>query len=78
MKGNIRKLIPLGALNDIVQDQHGAVVAALEDQDVLVLGFLVVEDLVDLQGHSLAGPHAGGLREPSIYKEREEKAGQYG
>lgn len=54
---HIRELVPLSALDDIVQNQHGTVVAALEDQDVLVLGLLVVQDLVDFEGHGLAGPH---------------------
>lgn len=63
---NIRKLVPLGALNDIVQDQNLAVVGGLEDEDVLVLGLLVVEDFFDLEGHSLSGPHVGDLAEPSI------------
>lgn len=63
---HIRELIPLGALDDIVQNQHGTMVAALEDQDVLILGLFVVQDLVDLEGHGLARPHVGGLREPSI------------
>jgi len=62
----IRELIALGALDDIVQDEHVAVVAALEDQDVLVLGLLMVQYLVDLEGHGLAGPHVRPLVEPSI------------
>lgn len=64
---NIRKLVPLGALNHIIQDQHSAVVAALEDQNILILGFLVVEDLVDLEVHGLAGPHDRLLGEPAIW-----------
>lgn len=62
----IGELIALGALDDVVQDQHGAVVTALEDQDVLVLGLLVVQDLVDLKVHGLARPHVRLLGEPAI------------
>jgi hypothetical protein len=50
----VGKLIALGALDDVVEDQDGAVVGGLEDQDVLVLALLVVEDLLDLEGHGLA------------------------
>lgn len=63
----VRKLIALGALDDIVQDQDGAVIAALEDENVLVLGLFVVQDLVNLKVHGLAGPHAGLLGEPAIW-----------
>lgn len=41
-------------------------VAGFEDKDVLVLRFLVVEDLIDLEGHSLTGPHVGYFAEPAI------------
>lgn len=64
----VGELIALSALDDIVQDEDGAVVTALEDEHILVLGLLVVDDLVDLQAHSLTGPHAGLLREPAIYR----------
>jgi len=50
----VGKLVPLSALDDIVQDQDGAVVGRLKDQDVLVLALLVVQNLLDLQGHGLA------------------------
>lgn len=33
----IGELVPLSALNDIVKDKDGTMVAALEDQDILVL-----------------------------------------
>jgi hypothetical protein len=62
----VGELITLGALDNVVQNEDGAVVAALEDKDILVLGLLVVDDLVDLQAHGLTGPHAGLLREPAI------------
>lgn len=62
----VGKLVALGALDDIVQDQHGAVVAALEDEHVLEVGFLVVQDLVHLEAHGLAGPHVGFFGEPAI------------
>ena len=64
---DIRELITLSALNDIVQNQHGSVVGGLEDEDILVLGLLVVEDFLDLQGHGLTGPHVGDFAEPAIY-----------
>jgi len=54
-------------LDDIVEHKDGAVVAALEHEHILVKGLLVVQDLVDLEVHGLAGPHAGLLREPAIF-----------
>lgn len=63
----VGKLVALGALDDIVEHQHVAVVAALEDQHVLVLGLFVVQDLVDLEVHGLAGPHVRLLGEPAIW-----------
>lgn len=48
------KLITLGALDDVVQDQHPAVVGGLEDEHILVLALLMVKDLLDLEGHGLA------------------------
>lgn len=62
----VAELVALGALDDVVKDQDGAVVGRLEDEHVLVLALLVVEDLVDLEGHGLAGPHVGDLAEPAI------------
>ena len=62
----IRELIPLRTLDHIVQDQDGAVVGGLEDEDILVLALLVVKNLVDLERHGLAGPHVGDLAEPTI------------
>lgn len=50
----VRELVALGALNDIVQDQDGAVIRRLEDQDILILALLVVENLLDLESHGLA------------------------
>lgn len=40
--------------------------AGFKDEDVLILGFLVVEDLVDFEGHGLAGPEVGVFGEPAI------------
>lgn len=50
----VRELISLGALDDVVQNKDGAVVGGFEDQDILVLALLMVEDLLDLEGHGLA------------------------
>ena len=63
---DIRKFIPLGTLDYIVEYEHSTIVGRFEDQDVLVLGFLVVEDFFNLERHSLAGPHAGDLAKPAI------------
>lgn len=50
---NSRKLISFGALDYSVQYQHVAIGLGLEDEDVLVQRFLDVQDLDDLEGHSL-------------------------
>ena len=50
----VRELIALSALDDIVQDQDVAVVGGLEDQDILIQALLVVQHLLDLEGHGLA------------------------
>lgn len=44
----VGELIALGALDDVVEDEDGAVIGGLEDEDVLVLALLVVEDFLDL------------------------------
>jgi hypothetical protein len=62
----VGELITLGALDDIVEDEDIAIGLGLKDEDILVLGLLVVEDLLDLEGHSLARPHVGDLAEPAI------------
>ena len=62
------ELVPLGALDGIIEDQDGTIVGGFEDQDVLVFAFLVVEDILDLECHSLTRPHVGNLVEPAIYK----------
>jgi hypothetical protein len=64
---SIRELITLGALDDVVKNKDGAIVAALEDKNVLILGLLVVEDLVDPEVHGLTRPHLGLLGEPAIW-----------
>jgi hypothetical protein len=65
----VGELITLGALDDVVQNKDGTVVAGVEDEDVLVLGLLVVQDTVNLEAHGLARPHAGLLGEPAIYSQ---------
>lgn len=50
----VGELIALGSLNNVVEDEDVAVVGGLEEKHILVLALLVVEDLVDLEGHSLA------------------------
>lgn len=50
----VGELVALSNLNDVVQDQDVAVVGGLEDEDILVLALLVVENLVNAKGHSLA------------------------
>jgi hypothetical protein len=62
----VRELVTLSALDDIVEDEDHAVVGRLEDENILVLGLLVVDDLVNLEGHGLTGPHVGDLAEPAI------------
>ena len=66
--GSVRKFIPLSALYDIVKDQYRAMIAGFKDEDVLVFGFLMVENLVDFESHGLARPHVGDLAEPAIYE----------
>jgi hypothetical protein len=61
----VGELVALGALDDVVEDEHHAVVGGLEDEDILVERLLVVDDLVDLEGHGLAGPHLADLAEPA-------------
>jgi len=61
----VGELVALGALDDVVEDEHHAVVGRLEDEHVLVEGLFVVHDLVDLEGHGLARPHLADLAEPA-------------
>ena len=63
---DVREFVTLCALDNIVENEHGAMIAGFEEKDVLVFGFFVVEDLVHFEGHGLAGPHVGDLAEPAI------------
>lgn len=42
-------------------------IARLKDEDVLVFGLFMVEDLVDLEGHGLTAPLVVDLAKPAIY-----------
>jgi hypothetical protein len=64
---SLRKLVPLRTLDDIVEDQDGTIVSRIEYQHVLVFALLVVENLLDPQGHSLSWPHLGFFSEPAIW-----------
>lgn len=50
----VRELITLSSLDDIVQDEHVAIVGRFKYQDILILALFMVEDLLDLEGHGLA------------------------
>lgn len=60
------KLVALSALDDIIEHQDISIIGRLEDEDILILALLMVEDLLDLEGHCLARPHLGDLAEPAI------------
>jgi hypothetical protein len=62
----VGELIALGALDDVVEDENVAEVGGLEDEDVLVLALLMDEDLLNAEGHGMAGPHLRDLSEPAI------------
>jgi hypothetical protein len=62
----VGKLITLGALDDVVENENSAIVGRFEDENVLVFAFLVVDDILDLQSHGLARPHVRDLAEPAI------------
>ena len=66
LREDIRELVTLSALNDVVKDENHAVVGGLEYENVLVQALLVVKNLLDLEGHSLTRPHARDLTEPAI------------
>lgn len=54
-------------IDAVVQHEDNTVLAGLEDEDVLVLGFFVMEDLIDFESQGLAGPEVGILGEPAIW-----------
>jgi hypothetical protein len=54
---NLRKLISLCALNDIVENKHSAMIAAFEDKYILILRLLVMQYLIDFECHRLTRPH---------------------
>jgi hypothetical protein len=64
------ELVSLGTLDDVVKDQDSSVVGGLEDKHILVLALLVMYNLLNLESHSLAGPHLGDLAEPAIWTEK--------
>ena len=45
-------------------------IAGFKDENILIFGFLMVEDLIDFESHGLAGPHARNLAEPTICEVR--------
>ena len=63
----VAELVALGALDDVVKDEHDAVSCGFEDEYVLELGLLMVQDLVHFEGHGLAGPHVVDFAEPAIF-----------
>lgn len=62
----LRKFIALSALDDIVQHEHGAMIAGFKNEHILIFGFLVVQDLIDFERHGLTGPHVGDFAKPAI------------
>lgn len=62
----LRKLIALGALNDIVQHEHSAMITGFENEHILIFGFLMMQDLVDFECHRLTWPHVGDFAKPAI------------
>lgn len=65
-RADIREFIALGGLDDTIEDEDVAVGGGLEDENVLVERLLNVENLLDLEGHGLAGPEGAGLLEPTV------------
>ena len=68
---DLREFISLGALYDIIKHQDRAMIAGLEDQHILILGFFVMEDLVHFESHGLPRPHVRDFAEPAICGRKE-------
>jgi hypothetical protein len=71
--GHIRELVPLGALDNAIEDEDISVGLGLEDEHVLVKGLFGAEDFVDLEGHRLARPLRRDLAEPAICMGRQQQ-----
>ena len=54
---SVRKFVTLGALDDIVEHEYSAMVAGFKEEDVLIFGLFVMENLIHFEGHGLARPH---------------------
>jgi len=59
-------LIAFSHLNDSIEDKDITVGDTFEDKDVLVFTLSLVQDLLNLEGHCLAGPQSSSFVEPSI------------
>ena len=66
----IDELVARGDLRGAVEHQHLAEVLLLEQHEVLVLGLLLVEHLVDREGHAEAEVVEQGLGDPALVGHR--------